>query len=73
VKIFVLVKPSTKSDIVKQIDEAHFNIRVKEQAIDGKANKAVIKLLSKHFDVAKKQINIISGLNSKHKKIDIIR
>lgn len=37
----------------------------------GKANQALIKLLSEKFDVPKNQIAILSGLTSKIKQISI--
>ena len=41
-------------------------------AIDGKANKAVIDLLAKHYSVRKNQIEIIKGLKSRNKTIKIM-
>ncbi|PIP50724.1 hypothetical protein COX11_02610, partial [Candidatus Berkelbacteria bacterium CG23_combo_of_CG06-09_8_20_14_all_41_73] len=38
---------------------------------EGAANKALIALLSKHFDVAKSQVKIISGLTSRNKVVEI--
>ena len=36
---------------------------------DGEANKALIKLISKHFKVPKTQIQILRGAKSHHKTI----
>ncbi len=44
-----------------------FIIEIKEKPIDGKANKEIIKFL---HSLTKKRINIVSGLNSKVKKIE---
>lgn len=38
---------------------------------NGKTNKYVIELLSKHYKIAKSRINILSGLTSKEKIIEI--
>ena len=46
-------------------------VRVKAVPEKGKANEAVIKLLAKHFKVAKNQIKIIRGLASRHKTVEI--
>ncbi len=40
-------------------------------ANDGKANEAVIKLLSKHFDIAKSKIKIIRGETSRDKVVEV--
>ena len=46
-------------------------VRTHARAHDGEANKAVVKLLAKHFGVAKSCVRIISGATSKHKTIEI--
>lgn len=38
---------------------------------NGRANNAVIELLSKHFDVAKSQIKIVRGVATRDKVIEI--
>jgi uncharacterized protein YggU (UPF0235/DUF167 family) len=40
---------------------------------DGKANKAMIQLLAKHFNVASSRITILKGHNSRSKIINIDR
>ena len=40
---------------------------VREPALEGKANKAVIQELAKHFNVPKSNITLKSGTSSKHK------
>jgi uncharacterized protein (TIGR00251 family) len=44
-------------------------IRVAAAPTDGEANAAVIKLLAKEFGVPKTSIEIVSGENSRHKRI----
>ena len=39
--------------------------------VDGKANKELIKLLSKELNVSKNKINIITGIKNKKKIIEI--
>ncbi|MDR0423514.1 MAG: DUF167 domain-containing protein [Rickettsiales bacterium] len=46
-------------------------IKVREVAEDGKANKAVIELLSKEYKVLKRDIIILKGTKSNHKTIEI--
>ncbi len=40
---------------------------------EGKANKKVIELLAKHFDISKSLVEIISGFTSRHKKVKLHR
>jgi len=59
---------SKKPRIIEKFDVLH--IYVSEQAIDGKANKAVLKTLAEYFDVGVSQIEIFRGLKA---KIKIVR
>jgi len=70
-KIFVKVKTGAKSEKVEEISKNNFKISVKEPAKEGRANRAVIKLLADYFDVSASQITIISGKTSKNKVLDI--
>lgn len=69
------VKPNSKkgSLVLKSTDESgeFFEIHVRDPAIDGKANLAVIKVLSKYFKVSKSRISIKSGSRSKFKIFEI--
>jgi len=70
VKIRVKVIPNSKiEEVIKQGDG--FLVRVKEPAKEGKANRAVIKLLADYFGVPQRQVAISSGFGSRNKVIDI--
>ncbi|MBD1807251.1 DUF167 domain-containing protein [Microcoleus sp. FACHB-SPT15] len=44
---------------------------LKSPPVDGKANKELIELLAKKFDVSKSQIRIKLGLSSRIKLVEI--
>ncbi len=69
-KISVTVKAGAK---VEEISESggELTLKVKEPAKEGKANKAVIKLLAAYYKVPQSAIRIISGASSKHKIIEL--
>jgi uncharacterized protein (TIGR00251 family) len=46
-------------------------IKVTSPPVDGKANKAVITLLSKQLKIPKKDVQIVSGEKSRNKKIRV--
>ncbi len=70
-KIRVKVTPSSKTEeVIKERDG--FLVRVKEPAKEGKANRAVIKLLAEHFGVSQRQIVISSGFGSRNKVIEVL-
>lgn len=68
----LFVKPgSKKGPLVEVSENGTVTVFVRERAIDGAANKAVIELLAKHFGVAKSSVEIESGFTSKHKRVRI--
>lgn len=70
-KILIKVAPNSKiEEVIKDSDK--LLVRVKEPPKEGKANKAVIRLLAKHFKVPQNSIRVISGLGSKNKVIEIL-
>lgn len=46
-------------------------VRLTARAVDGKANEALIALLSDHFNVPTRSVRIISGLKSRQKRVQI--
>lgn len=64
----VVVKPGSKSGSYIQMGlDGSLMVCVKEPALEGKANKAVILELAKHYEVPKSNISLRSGASSKHK------
>ncbi|MBR2709820.1 DUF167 domain-containing protein [Candidatus Saccharibacteria bacterium] len=70
-KLRVTVKPGSSQSKIIQTDEG-LTLYTHERAHDGEANTAVIKMLSKYYNVNKSSITIISGHKSRHKLIEII-
>ena len=69
-KINIKVIASAKKDNIKR-DGGQWKVYLAAPAVDGKANEALIDLLAEHFKVRKNQIEIIKGLKSRHKTINI--
>lgn len=69
-KVNIKVVPGAKKNIIKQEGNI-FKIYTTAPAVDGKANKAIVPFLAKHFSVEKSQIEIIRGLKSRNKTIRI--
>lgn len=67
--IDVVVKPSSKKgSLVQPGLDGSLLVYVREPAIEGKANQAVVKLLAEYYGVSKSRVKIISGLTSKKKR-----
>jgi len=71
-KIKVKVIPNSKMNKIDIVDDVYL-VRVTASPVEGKANKAVIELLAKHFKVSKSEVAIIKGLSSRIKVIDVDR
>ena len=63
--------PNAKRDEVCGMFGDRIKIAISAPAVDGKANEALIKFLSKHIGVAKSDISIVKGLTSRDKTISI--
>ncbi len=70
-RISVKVKANSKEEKVEQTGNNQFIIKVKAPAHEGKANSAMIKLLSKYFDIPKSMIIISKGKLCGNKIVDI--
>ena len=69
--INVKVKPNSSKNEIIRISDQIFNIKTTVSPEKGKANEAVIKLLSKYFKTAKSNIEIIAGKASREKLFKI--
>ena len=68
----VKVKPGTSQEKVVENGEGELVVYLRAKAHDGEANKALIKVLSKNFKVAKTRITIRRGEKGRDKIIEVI-
>jgi uncharacterized protein (TIGR00251 family) len=68
--IEVKVTPKASSNRLVEADGT-IQVYVTTAPEDGKANKAVIRLLAKHYGVARSRISIIRGETSRNKTVEI--
>ena len=69
-RISVVVKPGARENSVTQVGEGYL-VNLKAPPVDGKANKALIEVVAKHFQVRKTEVTIKSGHSSRRKLLDI--
>lgn len=62
---------SKKGPLVQPGPEGCLMIFVRERAVDGAANKAVVALTAAHFGVAKSCVEIVHGQGAQYKQIRI--
>jgi uncharacterized protein YggU (UPF0235/DUF167 family) len=70
-QVKITVKPNSKKGPLTEESDDGLIIYLRERAVDGAANKALVELLAKHFGVAKTRVAIKRGLASKHKTVVI--
>ena len=70
-KVLVKVFPRAKRPRI-ETSEAGLRVYINEPAVDGKANKKLIEVLSEHFKVKKYNITIVKGQKQREKTVEII-
>ena len=68
-KYQITVKPGSSQEKIVETAPGELTVYLRAKPHDGEANDALIKLLSKHFGVAKTTIKISRGAHSRTKLI----
>ncbi|MDD7815154.1 DUF167 domain-containing protein [Mycolicibacter sinensis] len=72
--VVVKVKPGNrKGPLVETDTDGQLTVYVREPAVDGKANAAVIKVLAEHFGVPRSRVELASGAGARVKRFRIDR
>lgn len=71
-KIEVISHPNSRQEKIIELIPGKFEVWVRQPAIENKANKEIINLLSGYLNVNKSNIKLIKGKASKHKIFEII-
>lgn len=65
----IVVQPKAgKNEIVGTLGN-ELKVRIKAPPVDGEANQALVKFLSKTFKVPKSSVDILSGDTGRHKRL----
>lgn len=70
-RIYIKVIPRSSRNLVEKISGGEYRVRLTAPPVDGKANEALIKLLSEYFGVGKSAIVIIGGKSTQRKMVDV--
>lgn len=72
--VVVKVKPgSLKGPLVEVGSNGELTIYVRERAVDGKANDAVVRLLAAHLQLPRSRVELVSGAKSRLKRFRVSR
>ena len=70
--IRVLVTPNAKKARVTKVSETSYEVHVDERALEGRANRRLIEILSEHFNLPKSKVSIVRGTKSRDKMVEVI-
>ena len=65
------VHPNSSRDSIEEPRDGHLVIHLSARAVEGKANEALIALLSKRLKVAKSRISLIQGQRNRNKVVAV--
>jgi len=69
--INVKAVPNSSKNVIAEVLDDQIKVKVKAPAVEGAANKELIKFFSKEFKVSKSDIEFIGGMTSKRKRIKL--
>lgn len=69
-KLSITVKPGAREDRLEKAENGYLAY-IRELPVEGRANLALIRLLSEHFGVPRSRIAIVSGARSRRKIVEI--
>jgi uncharacterized protein (TIGR00251 family) len=70
-KITVKAKPGAKEEKIEKEAENVLKVSVKEPPVQGRANRAIQKVLADYFKVPFTQVRLVSGFASRTKVFEI--
>jgi len=62
---------SSRNEVVGELADGTLKVKLTAPPVDGKANEALVELLSDYYNVPKNKITIRKGLRSKSKIVEI--
>jgi len=68
-QLAITVHPRAACDSVTEFRDGVLHIRLRAAPVDGRANEALIELLSKLFNIRKSSLSIVKGEHSREKLI----
>ena len=67
------IQPKARENRIVGLIGDSLKIKITAPPTDGKANRHLIKFLSKQFQIQQSAITIVSGLTGRHKRLLVIR
>jgi uncharacterized protein len=71
VQFAVRIQPRASKNEITRMDDGRLKIRLTAPPVDGAANEALVKFLADQFNVARSQVEIVSGHTGREKVVRI--
>ena len=70
-KVTFIAHPNSKKSRVDKDLLGDLHVYVSEPTLEGKANKAIVKVIAEYFKMKKSEVRIVTGLKGKRKVVEI--
>lgn len=67
----IKVIPRSSKNQVISLSESELKVKLTAPPVDGKANEALLQILSEYFQIKKSSLRILSGATSRNKIVEI--
>ena len=71
VEFFIKAVPNSSKNLISGLLDESLKIKIKAPAVEGAANKELVKFLAKLFKVSKSEVRFKNGESSKRKRIQV--
>ena len=72
IELDIIAKPKSSKNSIDGVHDGALKLSVTSPPDKGKANKAIVKLLSKELKIPQSSISIVSGETSRRKRVKIV-
>lgn len=72
-KVTIIAHPNSKKPRIEKDLLGTFHTYINQPPLEGKANKAIVEILSKYFNVKQNSVILISGGKSKKKVFEVLK
>lgn len=70
-RVYIKTIPRSSKNEVTKISEGEYKVKLTAPPVDGKANQALIEILSEYFSVSKSSVSIVGGKSARTKIADV--
>ena len=70
-RLAVRVIPNARRTEIAGERDGELILRLNAPALEGKANKAAVEFLARHFGIARSRVTLVSGEKARHKVFEL--